>query len=343
VEAQAARDSHTVANAGTSRQEIVEPVLPLALFLAGPTCSGKSALALILAERLGGIVINTDSMQIYRELRILTARPTPADEAHVPHALYGVRSAAEPGHVAWWRESALLEMGQAHAKGLLPILCGGSGLYFSALRHGLSDIPTIDAGARTEARAALVTLGPGGLHAELAAHDPETAALIAPTDGQRIARAYEVWLSTGRGLEAWRRATTLPPPPWRFRAIRLDPPRAELQSAAAQRFDAMLVAGAAEEVEALMAQGLDPSLPAMRAHGVPELGAHLRGEMTLAAARAQAIANTNHYIKRQTTWFRHHELAAEGHLHMIHAQISSSAQFSESGIADLTRFIREGG
>jgi tRNA dimethylallyltransferase len=144
-------------------------------------------------------------------------------------------------------------------------------------------------------------------------------------------------------LEAWRRATSLPPPPWRFRAIRLDPPRAALQFTAAQRFDAMLAAGAADEVRALMTQGLDPSLPAMRAHGVPELGAHLRGEMTLAAARAQAIANTNHYIKRQTTWFRHHELAEEGHLHMIHAQIAGPAQLSESRIADLTRFIREGG
>jgi tRNA dimethylallyltransferase len=332
-----------VTDAVPSSQEETGPGLPLALFLAGPTCSGKSALALLLAERLGGIVINADSMQIYRELRILTARPTPADEAHVPHALYGVRPAAEPGHVAWWRETALVEMGQAHAKGLLPILCGGTGLYFSALRHGLSDIPPIDPAARTEARAALITLGPSGLHAELAAHDPQTAALIAPTDGQRIARAYEVWLSTGRGLEAWRRATTQPPPPWRFRAIRLDPPRIELQLAAAERFDAMLAAGAADEVAALMAQALDPSLPAMRAHGAPELAAYLRGEMTLAAARAQAIANTNHYIKRQATWFRHHELAAEDHLHMIHAQITSPAQFSESRIADLTRFIREGG
>ena len=317
--------------------------LPLALFLAGPTCSGKSALAMILAERLGGIVINADSMQIYRELSILTARPTTADEATVPHALYGVRPAADPGHVAWWREAALTEMGHAHTKGLLPILCGGTGLYFSALRHGLSDIPPINPAARTEARAALITLGPAGLHMELAAQDPDTAALIAPTDGQRIARAYEVWLSTGRGLEAWRRATTLPPPPWRFRAIRLDPPRADLQAGAARRFDAMLAGGAADEVQALMAQGLDPGLPAMRAHGVPELGAYLRGEMTLAGARAQAIANTNHYIKRQTTWFRHHELAADGQLHMIHAQIAGPAQLSESGIADLTRFIREGG
>ena len=332
-----------MADAVTSLKEEPRPDLPIALFLAGPTCSGKSALALVLAERLGGIVINADSMQIYRELRILTARPSDADEARVPHALYGVRAAADPGHVAWWREAALIEMGQARAKGLLPILCGGTGLYFSALRHGLSDIPPIDPAARTEARAALVTLGPAGLHAELAAQDPETAAVIQPTDGQRIARAYEVWLSTGRGLEDWRRATTMPPPPWRFRAIRLDPPRAELQAAAERRFDAMLANGAVEEVRALMRQGLDPSLPAMHAHGVAELGAHVRGEMMLAEARAQAIANTNHYIKRQTTWFRHHELAEEGHLHMIHAQITGSTQFSESRIADLTRFVCEGG
>lgn len=327
----------------TTAREGGRAELPLALFLAGPTCSGKSALALTLAERLGGIVINTDSMQIYRELRILTARPTKADEARIPHALYGVRPAAEPGHVAWWREAALIEMAQTHARGLLPILCGGTGLYFSALRHGLSDIPPIDPAARMEARAALITLGPQGLHAELAAHDPDTASLIAPTDGQRLARAYEVWLSTGRGLESWRRQTALPPPPWRFRAIRLDPPRTELQVAAARRFDGMLAAGAAEEVEALMEQALDPSLPAMRAHGVPELAAYLRGELRLETARAQAIANTNHYIKRQTTWFRHHELAKEGHLHMIHAQIASPAQLSERRIADLTRFIREAG
>jgi tRNA dimethylallyltransferase len=317
--------------------------LPLALFLAGPTCSGKSALALILAERIGGMVINTDSMQIYHELRVLTARPTEEDEARVPHALYGIRPAREPGHVAWWREAALTAMAEAHASGLLPILCGGTGLYFSALRHGLSDIPPIDPAARTEARAALVTLGPEGLHAELAAHDPETAALIAPTDGQRIARAYEVWLSTGRGLDEWRRLSSLPPPPWRFRAIHIDPPRATLQAAATQRFDTMLMTGALDEVAALVEQGLDESLPAMRAHGVPELAAHLRGEMTLDTARARAIANTSHYIKRQTTWFRHHELAETDQLHMIHAQIAGPAQLSESGIADLTRFIREPG
>ncbi|HEX3982572.1 MAG TPA: tRNA (adenosine(37)-N6)-dimethylallyltransferase MiaA [Acidisoma sp.] len=317
--------------------------LPLALLVAGPTCSGKSALALALAERLGGVVINADSMQIYRELRILTARPSEDDERRVPHALYGVRPAAEPGHVAWWREAALSEMAEAHARGLLPILCGGTGLYFSALRHGLSEIPPVDPEARSEARAALATLGPQALHAELAASDPDTAAQIRPSDSQRIARAYEVLIGTGRGLASWRRHATLPPPPWRFRAIQLDPPRTELHEVAALRFDAMLAAGAEEEVRRLAEQNLDPALPAMRAHGVPELVAYLEGGMTLENARAQAVTNTRHYIKRQVTWFRHHELAENDHLHMIHAQIADPAQLSESGIADLTRFIREVG
>jgi tRNA dimethylallyltransferase len=317
--------------------------LPLALFIAGPTCSGKSALALALAERLGGVVINADSMQIYRELRVLTARPSEADEARVPHALYGVRHAAEPGHVAWWREAALGEMAEAHARGLLPILCGGTGLYFSAMRNGLSEIPPIDPDARSEARAALAMIGPEALHAELSARDPETGAQIRPSDGQRIARAYEVLLSTGRGLASWQRHASLPPPPWRFRAIRLDPPRAELHATAARRFDDMLAAGAVDEVRLLAEQGLDPALPAMRAHGVPELAAYLRGEIPLEAARAQAVTNTHHYIKRQATWFRHHELADESQLHMIHAQITRPTQLSESGMADLTRFIREVG
>lgn len=315
--------------------------LPLALFIAGPTCSGKSALALRLAQALGGMVINADSMQIYSELRILTARPSPADEATVPHALYGVRPAAAPGNVAWWREEALGQMADAQSQGLMPILCGGTGLYFSALRQGLAEVPAIQPAARTEARAALVTLGPEGLHERLAAEDPETAALILPTDGQRIARAYEVWLSTGRGLESWRQERRQAPPPWRFRAIRLDPPRSSLQAGAAHRFAAMLEAGAVAEVRALLDQALDAALPAMRAHGVPELAAYLRGEMTMEAARAQAVTNTHRYIKRQTTWFRHHELADEGQVHMIHAQISHPTQLSESGIADLTRFIRD--
>jgi tRNA dimethylallyltransferase len=317
--------------------------LPLALLIAGPTCSGKSALALHLAEQVGGVVINADSMQIYRELRILTARPSKADEARVPHALYGVRPAAEPGNVAWWREAALAAMAEAHARGLMPILCGGTGLYFSALRQGLAEIPPITPQARSEARFALAEIGPAALHALLGEKDPETAAQLRPSDSQRLARAYEVWLSTGRGLASWRQSPPAPPPPWHFRAIQIDPPRADLHSAAASRFDLMLAAGALDEVVPLLAQGLNPALPAMRAHGVPELARHLRGEMTLDAARAQAIANTVQYIKRQTTWFRHHDLAETGHLHMIHAQISSNAQFLESGIADLTRFIRDNG
>lgn len=319
------------------------PPLPLALFIAGPTCSGKSALALRLAQSLGGVVINADSMQIYRELRILTARPSEAEEATVPHALYGVRPASDPGNVAWWRQEALGQMADAQSQGLMPILCGGTGLYFSALRLGLAEIPPILPSARTEARAALITLGPEGLHAELTARDAETAALVLPSDGQRIARAYEVWLSTGRGLESWRRERRQAPPPWRFRAIRLDPPRETLHATAARRFDAMLDAGALEEVRALLDQDLATELPAMRAHGVPELASHLRGGLTMAAARSQAVTNTHRYIKRQETWFRHHKLADEGHTHMIHAQITHPAQLSESGIADLTRFIRDPG
>ncbi|RYI99883.1 MAG: tRNA dimethylallyltransferase, partial [Acetobacteraceae bacterium] len=207
---------------------------PLALLVAGPTASGKSALALALAERFGGTVINADSMQLYRELRVLTARPSLAEEAAVPHRLYGVRSAAEPASVAWWREAALAEM----AASPLPILCGGTGLYFLSLTEGLSTLPPVPAAARVQARAELAEHGPAALHARL---DAETAAGLRPGDSQRIARAYEVLLGTGRGLAAWQReGAHTGPAPWRFAAIRLDPPREVLRAAIAARFDAML-------------------------------------------------------------------------------------------------------
>ena len=184
--------------------------LPRALIVAGPTASGKSALAIAIAERLGGTIINTDSMQVYRELRVLTARPTPDEEARVPHRLYGIRSAAEAGSVAWWREQALSAMDDACAEGRLPILTGGSGMYFAALSDGLADIPYPGADARTEARRLLGEQGSIALHASLAHVDPATAARLNPEDGQRIARAWEVWRGTGIGLAAWqnRRATS---------------------------------------------------------------------------------------------------------------------------------------
>jgi tRNA dimethylallyltransferase len=309
-----------------------------ALIVAGPTASGKSALALMLAERLDGTIINTDAMQVYRELRVLTARPTPDDEALVPHALYGVRPAAEPGNVAWWREAALAQMAAAREAGRLPILTGGSGLYFASLTKGLAHIPDPGPAARAEARALLKEIGPAALHARLAEADPTTAVRLRPTDSQRIARAWEVWRGSGTGLADWQARMT-PPTPWRFAAIVLDPPRAELRTAISARFDAMLREGALEEVRALLALQLDPALPAMRAHGVPELSAHLRGESTLEDAGRRVELMTGQYTKRQATWFRHHALAAPAHLHTINARFTPSEQLSESINPQLLAFL----
>jgi tRNA dimethylallyltransferase len=316
--------------------------LPRALIVAGPTCSGKSALALGLAEALGGVVINADSMQIYCELRVLTARPTEAEEARVPHRLYGVRPAAEPGSAAWWRGAALAEMAAAQQVGRLPILCGGTGLYFAALTAGLADIPDPGEAARAEARALLAGQGAPALHAALAAVDPETAARLHPSDGQRLARAWEVWRGTGRGLAAWQHEGARPAS-WRFAAIRLDPPRAALRAAISTRFTAMLRQGAIEEVAALLAQGLDSGLPAMRAHGVPELAAYLRGRISLDEAAQRAALASGQYTKRQATWLRHHALAAPAHVHTIHARVADLAQFSESQKDELFNFIQHTG
>ncbi|HEY3845983.1 MAG TPA: tRNA (adenosine(37)-N6)-dimethylallyltransferase MiaA [Acetobacteraceae bacterium] len=310
---------------------------PHALLVAGPTASGKSALALALAERLHGMIINADSMQIYRELRVLTARPTPHEEACVPHLLYGVRPAAQPGSVAWWRTQALDAMQAAHQDSRLPILTGGTGLYFASLTDGLADIPDPGPQARAEARALLQELGAPAVHERLTAVDPATAAKLKPNDGQRIARAWEVWRGTGAGLSAWQaqRGETAP---WRFTAILLDPPREDLRAAIAPRFAAMLAQGALDEVRALLEQRLDPALPAMRAHGVPELSAYLRNEITLEHAGRRTELITGQYTKRQATWFRHHALAAR--THTIHARFAGLAQFSERNIDEIVAFIQ---
>ena len=310
-----------------------------ALIIAGPTCSGKSGLALALADRLGGTIINADSMQVYRELRIITARPTPADEALVPHRLYGVRPAAEPGSVAWWRAAALREMADAR----VPILCGGTGLYLQSLAQGIADIPEPGPAARAEARALLSAEGPEALHRRLAAADPDTAASLRPSDGQRLARAWEVLRGTGQGLRAWHGAAAAPAP-FRFKLIQLDPPRDGLRAAIAARFDAMLAAGAVEEVQKLLVLGLDPSVPAMRAHGVPELGAYLRGENSLEEARSRAVLATGRYVKRQCTWFRNRLLAdPPPPTHIIHARYGSLEQFSERAREEIAAFVSETG
>ncbi len=315
---------------------------PVALIVAGPTCSGKSALAMALALRLRGTVVNADAMQCYRELRVLTARPTPEDEARVPHALYGVRPAAEPGNAAWWRGAALAAMAQAASRGRVPILCGGTGLYLQALREGIAELPEISRPVREEARGKLAADGPQALHARLAAVDPATAERLQPGDSQRIARAWEVWRQTGRGLSAWQ-GEAGEPAPWRFAAVLLDPPREALRAAIAARTAAMFAGGAVDEVRALLEQRLDPALPAMRAHGVPEIAALLRGEIDRDEATRRTALVTGQYTKRQATWFRHHPIADPPHVHTIHARMGGCAQLSERVMAALVNFVEGSG
>jgi tRNA dimethylallyltransferase len=315
---------------------------PKALLVAGPTASGKSALALALAARFDGVIVNVDSMQVYEELRVLTARPTPEEEAQIPHRLYGTRKAKEPGSVAWWRAEALKAMDEAWTEGKIPILTGGSGMYFSALTQGLAEIPDPGPAARAEARALLEKLGPEELHAGLAKVDPATAARLKPADSQRIARAWEVWRGTGIGLAAWQNRRG-EPAPWDFAAILLDPPRENLRAAIAKRFEQMVEQGAIGEVETLLTQNLDYALPAMRAHGVPEISAYLRGETTLEHAAGRTELITGQYTKRQATWFRHHRLADPPLMHTINARFTSTTQFSESLPPNILAFLHNRG
>ena len=277
-----------------------------AVLIAGPTASGKSALALALAQKAGGVVINADSMQVYRDLRIITARPTPEEEAQVPHRLYGHVDAAVNFSAGHWVADAAVALAQARAQNRLPIFVGGSGLYFKALISGLSAVPPIPAKVRDSVRARLELDGVEALHAELARRDQATAERLRPRDRTRIARALEVIESTGRSLTDWHR-DGLPPllPQGQFSALFLAPDRDQLYARIDARFDAMLAAGAPEEVAALAARHLDPLLPAMKAHGVPVLIRHLKGEITLEEAATIARADTRHYAKRQFTWFRH--------------------------------------
>ncbi|MBH5400075.1 tRNA (adenosine(37)-N6)-dimethylallyltransferase MiaA [Bradyrhizobium sp. CNPSo 4010] len=277
-----------------------------AVLIAGPTASGKSALALELALAARGVVINADSMQVYRDLRIITARPTAADEALVPHRLYGHVDAAVNFSAGAWVSDAAKALHEARAERRLPIFIGGTGLYFKALTTGLSVVPPIPAELRDDVRARLERNGVEALHAELAARDPRAAERLKLRDRTRIARALEVIEATGRSLLDWHREGQPPLlPKDSFRAVFLAPERDELYARIDARFDAMLGAGALKEVERLAARHLDPLLPAMKAHGVPSLIRHLRGELSLEEAASIGRADTRHYAKRQFTWFRH--------------------------------------
>lgn len=313
---------------------------PTALIVAGPTCSGKSALAFSLAQIFDGLIINADSMQVYQDLRVLTARPSEAEMQLVPHRLYGVLDAAENGSVAWWRRHALNELDAAFHLSKLPILCGGTGMYLRALTEGLAEVPDPGPEARAEARQKLAIEGPAALHTALQAIDPNAISRIAPADGQRLARVWEVWRGTGKTLSWWRQTARLPAASCRFIAIRLDPERDDLRQAIAKRFDDMLNSGAVEEVVTLRARKLAPSLPAMRAHGVPELVAYLNGDLTLDAAHDRAVTATGQYTRRQATWFRHHKLATEPLTYNLSQRFANETQFSERSLEDLEIFIR---
>jgi tRNA dimethylallyltransferase len=278
---------------------------PRAILLAGPTSSGKSALALEVAERIGGTIINADSMQVYRDLRIITARPTPDEEARVPHLLYGHVDAAENYSVGRYIVDAAVALAEAKRTGRVPIFVGGTGLYFTALTQGLAKVPPVPATIREEVRGRLARAGIAPLLAELAKRDPAGAARLMPADRSRITRALEVVLATGRTLADWHREGMAPTIDEAHVAkFFLDVPRAELFRRIDTRFDAMLKAGALDEVRALAARDLDPTLPAMKAHGVPWLIRHLRGEISLDEAAEGGKRDTRRYTKRQATWFR---------------------------------------
>jgi len=277
-----------------------------AVLIAGPTASGKSALALELARTHGGVVINTDSMQVYRDLRVITARPTPEEEAQVPHRLYGHVDAAVNCSAGMWVADAERVLTEARAEGRLPIFVGGSGLYFKALTRGLSAVPPIPPEIREAVRARLERDGPEALHEELRRLDPVAAERLKPRDRSRITRALEVIEATGRSLTDWHR-DGLPPllPPDQVTAVFLAPEREAVYARIDARFGAMLESGALEEVRRLAARHLDPLLPAMKAHGVPALIRHLAGELSLEEAAAMGQLDTRRYAKRQFTWFRH--------------------------------------
>ncbi|ABS66904.1 tRNA delta(2)-isopentenylpyrophosphate transferase [Xanthobacter versatilis] len=279
---------------------------PQAVLIAGPTASGKSALAMALAERLTGTVLNADSMQVYGDLRVLTARPTVAEAARVPHGLYGHVDADTDYSVGRWLADATAALAAAREQGLLPIFVGGTGLYFRALTQGLAEIPPVPETVRREVRGTAEGLDSLALHARLADMDPQSAARLQPNDRQRVLRALEVITATGRSLSDWQKDAPRPVLD-ASRCVRLvlEVDRAVLRQRIDARFEAMMAEGALEEVRALAARRLDPSRTVLKAHGAPALTRHLAGEMTLDDAIAEGQSDTRRYAKRQETFFRH--------------------------------------
>ncbi|MDQ1153576.1 tRNA (adenosine(37)-N6)-dimethylallyltransferase MiaA [Brevundimonas sp. SORGH_AS_0993] len=280
------------------------PRPPLITLIAGPTASGKSALALRMARETGAVILNADSQQLYADLRVLTARPSEAEEALADHRLYGVADAVDAWSVGRWSREILTILDDLRQKGRSAILVGGTGLYFTALTKGLADIPAVSLQVRERVEADYRALGEAAFRARLALDDPRAAASIAQGDRQRLVRAMSVLAASGRPLSAWRDETQplLKPDSWT--GLVIEPVRAALYANCDRRVDLMIQGGAVEEVRALLARGLSPDLPAMKAVGVREIAAWLNGETTQAEALAALKQATRNYAKRQLTWFR---------------------------------------
>ncbi len=302
------------------------PGQPL-LVIAGPTGSGKSGLALALAERVQGTVINADALQLYRDLRVLTARPEPADEARLPHRLYGILAADATASAGRWRAWAVAAIDEAWRAGRLPILVGGTGLYLKALLEGLSPMPAIPDAARQAARALVERIGAPALHAQLAQRDPAMAARLRPSDRQRIARAWEVLEATGRSLALWQ-AEKGQPFPAHTHSILVMPERAALRAFLDARFLTMVEGGGLDEARALIAS--PEAWPIRRALGLNELISYMKGEISGDQAIALGQAATRAYAKRQATWFRH----------QFRADQTLGAQFSERLLEEILPKIR---
>ena len=298
------REGH--AGAVVNSGDIISEGAPSVWLIAGPTASGKSALALALAESIRGEIVNADSMQIYANLSVLTARPTTADLARAPHHLYGVADGVEAWSVGRWLRAAQTVLGEIAGRARPAIVVGGTGLYFSALTRGLSDIPKVPGEVRQATQAAFDALGEDAFRVHLALADPQAAARIERGDRQRLCRAFEVREATGRSLSHWQGARSAPLVS-KWRGAVLEPPREALYASCDARVDEMLAGGALAEVERLVERGLDPVLPVMKSLGVPELAAHLRGETSLEEAVRLTRRSTRNYAKRQTTWFRGQE------------------------------------
>ncbi len=304
---------------------------PLAVLIAGPTASGKSALGLALAERLDGEIINADSMQVYGDLRIVTARPSLEEEERAPHHLYGHMSADKVYSTGQWLSDAVAAIDQVQARGKVPIILGGTGLYFRALTEGFVDVPGIPDEVRVATRSEVDEIGPVAAHQLLKAADPDWAAQVHENDPQRIARGLEVFRATGRPLSDWQADPVEAPDLGCLCKIVLEPDRDWLIERIHRRFRLMVEAGALEEVEALLQQNIAPTLPAMKALGVPELGAHLADEISLEEAIEAASIKSRQYAKRQSTWFRQQMISWN----------RVSAQDLESQITKIFSFIDE--